>query len=328
MLEDMSGLATNGAPLYGAPVESRSVRTLFGARNRWQTLITAFCLLFGLALIAETQGAGDGTWFWYATLLRQGHRLYSEMHLALQPLFVLETEFFQALLGNGWIAGKIPAALHLIAYCAGLWLLAARSGLRDVEKAVLIGCGFFFPLAFEAYRFDDYHVLADCFQLYALLALLAVQKVQRSRNALLLACLLGVLCGLSLTTRLNDGAALVVGVVLGIAVLAPAWRVASLLLFVISTALTLALVVHLTGDSLHDYASYSIFHAAGSKGGAGSVLKYPLLLPLHTIGFLLRNRGIDLLTGYVMLWGVVWAFLVRPLLYRRACARRPRPAWL
>lgn len=299
------------------PSEARELRADGGAQpgrgGLWQRLMFAFCVCFGLALIAQTQAAGDGGWFWYATFLKEGQRLYSQMHLALQPLFVLETEWFLRMFGPGWIASKIPAVVHLVAYCMGLYLLVRRSGLTDAQKAVVFGCGFFFPLGFEAYRFDDYHVLADCFQLFSLVALFALSEAERRRKVLALATALGALCGLSMTTRLNDGAALFVGAALGVLVLARRARAVSLLLLGLSTFTTVVLVVHLTGDSLHDYATYSIFRAAGSKGGAGSVLHYPLMLPVNTVRWLLTYRANDIFSGYIFLCALGWARLVRPL---------------
>ena len=107
-----------------------------------QGLMFVFCLLFGLAMIADTQAAGDGVWYWYATFLHSGKHLYRDMHLALQPLYVLETAWVLALLGKGWVVSKAPAILHLVAYCVGLLLLVRRSELSDGEKAVVLGCGF------------------------------------------------------------------------------------------------------------------------------------------------------------------------------------------
>src|SRR5260370_3285208 len=144
----------------------------FDRKTRFQNLVLVCCILFGLAMIANMQSAADGGWFWYAVLLSSGKRLYADMHLALQPLFVLETTSFLALLGKGWLVSKIPALLHLVAYCFGLFLLARHSRLSDRQKALILGCAFFVSVTFEAYRFDDYHVLAECFELYSILALL------------------------------------------------------------------------------------------------------------------------------------------------------------
>src|SRR5258707_11725998 len=115
-----------------------------GQNTRYQYLMCICCILFGVAMIANTQAAADGSWFWYATYLRGGKRLYADLHLALQPLFVLETASFLALLGKGWLVSKIPAVLHLVAYCFGLLLLTRQSNLPDRQKALILGCTFFF----------------------------------------------------------------------------------------------------------------------------------------------------------------------------------------
>jgi hypothetical protein len=254
-----------------------------GQKRPYQNLMLICCILFGLAMIANAQAAGEGTWFWYATFLRDGKRLYSDMHLALQPLFVLETASFLAVFGKGWLVSKIPAILHLVAYCFGLSLLAKRSELPDWQKAVILGCAFFISIAFIAYRFDDYHVLADCFLLYSIVLLLQLQESRETTRSLSLIAGLGILSGLSFTTRLNDGGVLALGVTVAIFCLAPSRRLISIAIFGAISALTVLLVVRLSGDSFHDYAMYSIFKAAGSKGGASNVLLYPLELPWNAI---------------------------------------------
>ncbi len=287
-----------------------------GTGTRYQNLMFLFCVLFGLAMIAGTQGSGDSGWYWYATLLRSGKHLYRDLHLVLQPLFVLETASFLALLGKGWIASRVPAVLHLVAYCVGYLLLVRRSELSDGEKAVLLGCGFFVSISFEAYRFDDYHVLSDCFVLYCLLGLLRLQKASTPRTELLLCGVLGALCGLTLTTRVNDGAALLVAVAIAIACLAPTQRLRGVVLLLLVSGATAVLIVSLTGDSLRDYAMYSIFHAVRSKGGADSVLHFPLHLPVNTYIWL-KDRQYERVIEHVLAIALAWAFLLRPLIRRR-----------
>lgn len=276
-----------------------------------QNLMFLFCVMFGVAMIANTQTAADGVWFWYAAFLHDGQRLYSGLHLALPPLFALEASFFLALFGKGWLVSKIPAAIHLIAYCFAFLILVRQSRLSDAQKALVLGCAFFVSISFEAYRFDDYHVLADCFQLYSLVALLALQKAPSAHKGLVLALILGVLSGLALTTRLNDGAALAVGVVLGILCLAPTKKLLSVALFCLAAALTALLIVRLTGDSFHDYATYTIFKAVGNKGGTDSVLTYPLMLPINTARWLAAywfNLMLLCSTAIALIWGL----MVRP----------------
>ena len=142
----------------------------------YQTFAVAFCFLFGVAFILNIHPICDGQWFWYAKLLLQGHRLYAEMHLVLQPLFVLGTSLNMLLLGEGWLVSKLPAFLALIAFLIGLRLLASFSPLEDWRKAILIGSAFFLPILFVAYRFDDYHVWADCFEVYSIVLILFFLK--------------------------------------------------------------------------------------------------------------------------------------------------------
>jgi hypothetical protein len=282
-----------------------------GRETLYQSLMFLFCVLFGLAMIANTQTVGDGGWYWYAVSLHSGKRLYSDMHLALQPLFVLETASFLALLGKGWLVSKVPAVLHVVAYCVGLLLVARSSKLSDRQKALVLACAFFVSIDFVGYRFDDYHVLADCFQVYSLVVLLILEKTSESWPRQYLVAALGALSGLSLMTRLNDGAALFVGVAIAILCMAPSKRILSLALFGVTAALTVVLVVRLTGDSLHDYAMTAIFHAAESKGGAGSVLVYPLRLPWNTLRFLQNKQHIGFAV-YCLGSTLIWVVLIRP----------------
>jgi len=285
----------------------------------WQTLTFGVCVAFGLAMIVNTQTAGDGGWFWYATFLHSGRRLYADMHLALQPLFVLETSWFMAVLGKGWLVSKVPAALHLVAYCFGLLLVLRASRLSDWQKALVLACAFFVSIDFEAYRFDDYHVLADCFEVYSLFVLLRLEEAAVGWRGVGLAAGLGVLSGLSMMTRLNDGAALFVGVAIAMFCLTPARRLLSLIVFSVTSALTVVAVVGLSGDSLRDYATYSIFKAAGSKGGAGSVLAYPLQLPWNTLQFLRDRLNLEVVV-YVLGAVAIWAVLIVPFLRTRRLA--------
>lgn len=283
---------SSASSLETPPVRSRHLpraSRIVNRSNAFTIFASAFCVAFGLALIANTQTPNEGAWFWYSHFLGGGKRLYADMHLALQPLFVLETGGFIAVLGKGWLVSKVVAALHLVAYCLALILLVRQSGLSDARKAILLVCSFFVSISFEAYSFSDYHVLADCFVLYSLVALLSLRISSHIHRTLGLAATLGALSGLTVTTRLNDGVSLFIGAFLGVVCLAPSKRLLSLLVFCLSTGLTFLLVVSITGDSLHDYVSYSILNAAGPKGGAASALAQPLLLPWNTALWLKSN---------------------------------------
>jgi hypothetical protein len=280
--------------------------------RRYEFLALALTFAFGLAMIANSQGAADGTWYWYALIFRSGERLYSHLRLALQPFFVLETAGFMALLGKSWLAIKVPAVLHLAALSLGFFWIAQYLPLPDWQKALLYCAAFFMAVSSVAYRFDDYHVLAESFVLYSIVLLLKLHRGVSPRANFGLSVLLGVFAALSFTTRVNNGGALFIGagIVLFCFVRTNRWM--TLLSFAAATALTMILVVRLTSDSFHDYWAYTITKAAASKGGSGNVLVNPLLLPWHTLHYLLqsrRNLGVVIIFAAVCL---VWAYLVRP----------------
>jgi hypothetical protein len=76
---------------------------ILNRRNHFQNIAFGFCVLFGSAVIANTEPANDGVWFWRSFFVRRGKHLYADMHLPLQPLYVLETSAFMACSArDGW----------------------------------------------------------------------------------------------------------------------------------------------------------------------------------------------------------------------------------
>jgi len=249
----------------------------------WQNFSFVFCLLFGIALILNTHPLGDGAWFWYAKAVRGGARLYADMHLVLQPLFILQTKSNMLLFGEGWLVSKIPALLEMIVFLVGLRWIARYLLIPDWQKGLLLTCTFSLGTLFVAYRFDDYHVLADCMSVFSIILVLHLKAGTGSKvNDFGIPLSLGILSGLAITTRLNDGMALILTIVFIVLVTLTRKRVISIVLILFAAVLTLFIVVSLTGDTVHDYALNSVFQAAGSKGGLFSVLRAPLLFPLKT----------------------------------------------
>jgi hypothetical protein len=142
----------------------------------------------------------------------------------------------------------------------------------------VLASAFFISLECTAYRFDDYHIVADTFIFYSLVLLLMIAKTNEAWREFGFAAGLGILSGLTITTRLNDGAALLVATTVCLLVLTRNRKLIVAGLFIIVAALTVILVVRLTGDTLSDYASNSIIKAAGAKGGKGSILTAPFRL--------------------------------------------------
>ncbi len=247
-----------------------------GGGRVWVTIAAVLCFLYGVAFTLNVHPIGDGLWFWYGRLYREHHLLYSGMHLPLQPLFVLLTAWTQSLFGVSWLASKLLALVQLGGFCLGLWLLAVRVSWTDGQRALLLGAAFVFTLTSSIFRFDDYHITNTCFVVFSLYLLLLVGDRVESRSGLWCSALPGVLAGLSLSNRLNDGATLFAasGFVLWFA--ARRFRWTAMALFAAGTAASFAGVILLTGDSFREWRLDTIVRASAIKGGTGSVLKGPL----------------------------------------------------
>lgn len=281
-------------------------------------LAAGVCILFGITLILQVQVLGDGMWFWYAKLLLQGRHLYGDLHLALQPLFVLVTAATIRMFGEGWLVGKLPAAAMLVTYVLVLRAIAQRAPVRSGPRAVLLMAAFAFPLLFEAARFDDYHVLADCFEVSSILLLLRLRTRGTSGAVLGYAAWLGIFSGLSMMSRLNDGGLLWATVMLALMAIAPTRKLLAGLVCVATAALTVVLTVWTTGDSLHAYATNSILRAASAKGGSSKLLHNPFHLVVETSSHFFGPDKFIVFLPLMLLFaaGVAWVAR-RPALNRK-----------
>jgi hypothetical protein len=252
----------------------RYIRDAFCGRV-YQSLAILFCVLFGIAMIVNTQLGGEATWFWYASLLHSGARLYADLHLPLQPLYALETDAWMQLFGIKCFVTETPSVIHILAFCLGIFLILRESDWPDWQKAIVLASAFLIGIESAAYRIDDYHMTADTFILYSLVLLLMIARADAARRQFGLTAGLGILSGLTITTRLNDGTALLVAAGICLLVLARKRKLILVSLFIVAAGLTVVFVVKLTGDSFSDYVSNSVIKAAGAKGGSGSILTAP-----------------------------------------------------
>jgi hypothetical protein len=256
----------------------------------------AFCVLFAIAMILNTQMGGEALWFYYASLLHQGLKLYADLHFALQPLFVLEMDAWMGIFGTSTIATEIPSVFHALALCIAIFLILQESDWPDWQKAIVLAAAFVLSVFIGAYRFDDFHTTTDSFILFSLAALFRISRTDSIRRQFILATALGVLSAFAIATRLNDGVALLATVLVSLPFLVRRQKLLTAGLVLIAAALTWALVVRLTGDSFSAYVSNSIIRAAGAKGvGKASILACPRLLFTHAFHLLLTGRKTILL---------------------------------
>lgn len=307
------------------PSKAAAAQQDFGRSGPWVALSTAACILFGVALILNVHPIGDGLWYWYATAVRQHARLYSDLHLNQQPLFVLLTAAFQRICGTSWLASKIFPALQAVAYCSGLFLLSTFVPWRAWQRALLLTAAFGMALTNPFYRFDDYHVTTQCFQAFSLYLLLVLWRRNSAALVLPVAAGLGVLCGLATANRLNDGAGLTLACLLAFAGLSRGRRLLGLGLLAVLTGLTLLAVVLLTGDSIGMWWYESVAHASRIKGGAGNILLLPFAFPFRVAISALQPKGLALLAGVVLVFVL---FRRAPSVLTRGARLRNPADWL
>jgi hypothetical protein len=263
----------------------------------WQSLAIVFCVLFGLAMIVNNQLQGEAWWFWYATLFHGGAKLYADLHLALQPLVVLQTDAWIRLFGIKCLVTEIPSVLLVLVLCLGIFLVLRESDWPDWQTAIVLAGAFLICVECSAYRFDDYHVVEDTsFTLYSMVVLLKAAKAEAKARQLLLAAGLGILSGLTITTRLNDGLASMAAAGLCLLFLVRKRKLAVAGVFALAAAVTVVLVVRLTGDSFSDYISNSVIRAAGARGGTRHISTAPFEMFYNAFRTLRGQR-----------WLVLWA---------------------
>jgi hypothetical protein len=279
--------------------------------RRWQALATLLCILFGIAFIANIHPIGDGLWFWYATSLRGGHLLYADMHLPLQPLFVLLTVWSQQLFGTGWVASKVLAIAQLVTYVVALWLINDFVPWKDWQKAILIASVFGMTITAFYFRFDDYHITGYCFEVYSIYLLLRLRDEVSLRYSLSAAAIMGILSGLSIGNRLNDGTALFAACGFTLPFFVRSKKILALTIFCVAALLTVLAVIGLTGDSVHNWALNSIIRAAAIKGGTGHVLYAPLTFPFTITKYLLTSWRVIANLLYACLLSAICVLMLR-----------------
>jgi hypothetical protein len=256
----------------------------------YQILAVLFCVGFGAAMVVNTQLSGEGVWFWYTNAFRNGAKLYSDLHLAMQPLYILESLAWMKLFGIRCIVTEIPSLLHVLIYAVGIFLVLRESDWPDWQKAIVLASAFVLSVAGHNYRLDDYHVVAECLILYSLVMLLMLARTDGGPRQLALSAVLGLLSGLTITSRVTDGVALLVASGMCMVLLARRRKLILVGLFAVVAALTVILIVKLTGDTFSDYVSSTVIKAAGSKGGTGSIFAAPFLLLRNALQLLRTGR--------------------------------------
>ena len=273
-------------------------------------LSLVLCVFFGVFLILNIHPIGDGMWFWYAMFVRHGDKLYSGMHLPLQPFFVLLSAWTQDLFGISWLGSKLLALAQLVVFCFSLLAIVRFIQWPDGQKALIFAAAFLLSLCALYARFDDYHVTLQCLELLCILLLLQSDKAEARLNPGMTGCGLGLLCGLALATRLNDGAALFAATAVAMFYFLKRHRGIAILCFAVSAMLIFRGILWFTYDSIHAWYLSTIVAAATIKGGTGHILFAPFTFPLILFHLLIQKSTAANLLAEGLVVGS-WTYLLR-----------------
>ena len=302
----------------------------------YQLAAVIVCFAVATAMIINTQFGGDAVWFWYAVVFHRGVHLYSALHIPLQPLFIMLTDAWMRIVGIRTIPMQIPSFVYVLVMCSSIALVLRSSPRPDWQKAVMLASAFVLTVGGDSYRFDDYHVVSESLIYFSIAVSLLVPTAKTARGALGYAAALGLICGLLITSRVTDGVGVFLVLLLILPGLLPQKRLAGWLLFTAVSAITVYVVILMTGDSVSAWASSTIFKAAASKGGTGTIFSSPFKVIPNDIEMLLQTskrmvllllfipllawisqRYTRIRLSYVILLLLVFSFLARVIVHAK-----------
>ena len=269
----------------------------------------AICCAFGIACLVVVLGPGDGTWALYAKEMGSGHRIYSDLGLNQQPLFPLVSLVASWISPGGIIGDRL---LFIVVVVAEVWLISEISKIVTaswIVRPLLIVAIFFTAIHFEAFRFDDYHALAECFVLGSLLVSLryVAAKIADDEFALIQ----GALAAGGFLVRVNEGLAIAAAVaLLTLAYQSSPKRVARMCVLAAAGALLVgSLVLLLVRETPATWYHQTVVAASQAKGG-GMLLAVPGRLVANAFDILWEARGLLLL--FVVLAEVLILRAIKP----------------
>ncbi len=257
--------------------------------QNWPLILSAFiCFFLGLACLVLTTAPSEGIWYFFANYLLSGAKLYTELQMSQQPVFIIINAIGLFIFGKTYFEQKIIFILILILYIYFGCKLVQKISISRARQAILLLSFFMCSIHFEAYRFDDYH---------ALLGVLALAITYRLANVdnppgdlIKEVCITGVLVGVAILTRVNDGLSLFLAVLLILYVRnihTPYLGIAS---FTISVGATVGLLLLAIDESPINWLRATVLESIDLKGGA-SVFSAPFQLIRNSIFYIFYDAG-------------------------------------
>ena len=296
-------------PRVGDAKVERS-RTGYSAAEVWlHWAAVTICCAFGLACLVVVLGPGDGTWALYAREMRSGYRIYSDLGLNQQPLFPLLSLAASWISPGGILGDRLLFIGVVLLEVLLISEIAKLVGASSIVRPVLIVATFFTAIHFEAFRFDDYHALAECFVLASLFVSLryADGKIGDDHFAIVQ----GSLAAAAFLVRVNEGLAIAAATaVIMLATQSSAKRVARTCVVAAAGALLVgSLVLLLIRETPATWYHQTIVAASQATGG-GMLLGVPGRLVVNAFSILWDVRGLLLL--FVIMAEVLTFRVIKP----------------
>ena len=249
----------------------------------------AFAFFFGISMLFCVMAASDGTWFLYAKEILSGKKIYADLHMTAQPIFPLINCIQIALLGDSLVSQKLAFIFFLSLYIHALSLLTSIASESGTRRALIFTALFFTSIHFEAFRFDDYHAVANTCVLYLIYL---GYRLQTNKPAPSLLLAIGALCAVTFLTRINQGLSVTASISLLILLgHAPLTTKARQYALIVSSGLTMLLISLYAADTyLSEWFTSTIKQASSAKGGA-MLFTYPLQIPLISTIHIIRNSA-------------------------------------
>lgn len=234
-----------------------------------------FAFMFGLSTLFFVLSAGDGTWFLYSKEVLNHKQIYSDLKLTAQPIFPLINIAGLYLFGSSYFSQKLLFIIILSFYVHSLYLLLQLIDINVLFRSVIYVALFFMGIHFEAFRFDDYHALANALFLYS------IYYGYKFINHQDLKCyfIFSVLSSITFLTRINQGLAVIFS--FGLLMLFTQQKISTKVKFIfiniILTVILTFILISLTSETPLAWFYSTIYNASSAKGG-DSIFFYPLKL--------------------------------------------------
>lgn len=275
------------------------------------------CAVFSFVLILHVVGPGDGTWYFISKEIISGKGIYKDLGIVAQPLFPL-INTIPLLISDSLISQKSIYIVSSIVFAFVIYKVATLSTKNHILNAILILLFFSTSIRFVAFRFDDYHVIANLFVLLSYY--FSYQYLNFRISITRFIFLQSIFFVLTFTVRLNEGLAVFFSVLSVIIISKTEIRklrfniVASIA--IVSTIFICILAI--IGETPFTWINSTLLKASQAKGGS-SMFFTALNLFTNSFIFLKQNSKFGLWICIILIFIISFPGLAFRLLFKKAC---------